>query len=79
MELEIELTERATAPSLHTQPNGRLRLTFHWHDEISRVLDLVSHPLRDRALDGFMHLWASDEASRAFEQVDPQTIVIRPR
>lgn len=79
MELEIELTERPTAPSLHTQPDGRLRLTFHWHDEIGRVLSAVTHPMREIAADGFMILWSSDDNARAFEQIDAQTIVIRSK
>lgn len=79
MELEIELTERPTAPSLHTQPDGRLRLTFHWHDEISRVLSAVTHPMREIAADGFIILWSSDDNARAFEQIDAQTIVIRSK
>lgn len=79
MELEIELTERPTAPSLHTQPDGRLRLTFHWHDEIGRVLSAVTHPMREIAADGFIILWSSDDNARAFEQIDAQTIVIRSK
>ena len=79
MDLEIELTERPTTPSLHTQPDGRLRLTFHWHDEIGRVLNTVTHPMREFVIDGFMSLWSSDDDARAFEQVDPQTIVIRSK
>jgi hypothetical protein len=79
MELEIELTESLTAPSLTTQPNGRLRLTFHWRDEIKRVLESVTHPLRDEAHDGFLHLWAADESARDFEQLNATTVVIRNR
>ena len=79
VELEIELTERPTAPSLHTQPDGRLRLTFHWHDEIGGVLSAVTHPMREFVVDGFLNLWSSDDEARAFEQVDAQTIVIRSK
>lgn len=79
MELEIELTEIATEPSLITQPNGRLRLTFHWNDEIRRVLERVTHPLRDEAHDGFLHLWGAEETSRSFEHLDANTVLIRLR
>jgi hypothetical protein len=40
MELEIELTENLIAPTLTTLPNGCIRLSFHWRDEIRRVLEL---------------------------------------
>jgi hypothetical protein len=63
MELEIELTENLIAPSLTTQPNGRLRLTFHWRDEIRRVLELVTHPQRSDVEDGFIELWSCDETT----------------
>ena len=68
MELEIELTENLIAPSLTTQPNGRIRLTFHWRDEIRRVLELVTHPQRSAVEDGFIELWSCDESFRIFEQ-----------
>lgn len=77
MDLEIEITENPIAPSLTTQPNGRLRLSFHWHDEISRVLATVTHPLRDAAHDGFLELWASNESERSFEQLSASTVLIR--
>ena len=70
MELEIELTENLISPSLTTQPNGRLRLSFHWRDEIRRVLELVTHPLRNDVQDGFIELWSSDESSRIFEKLN---------
>ena len=79
MELEIEITENLIAPSLTTQPNGRLRLTFHWHDEIKRVLELVTHPLRRDAMDGFLELWSCDETSRSFEQINATTVLIRSK
>lgn len=79
MELEIELTENLISPSLTTQPNGRLRLSFHWRDEIRRVLEHVNHPLRSDALNGFIELWASDESSRSFEQVNETTVLIRSK
>jgi hypothetical protein len=79
MELEIELTENPIVPSLTTQPNGRLRLSFHWQDEIKRVLELVTHPLRSDAIDGFLELWSCDEASRSFEQIDAMTVLIRSK
>ena len=79
MELEIELTENLIAPSLTTQPNGRLRLSFHWRDEIRRVLELVTHPMRSDVLGGFIELWSCDESSRSFEQVNETTVLIRSR
>ena len=79
MELEIELTENLIAPSLTTQPNGLLRLSFHWHDKIEQVLEAVSHPLREAAHDGFLELWSSDESSRIFEQIDATTVLIRSK
>lgn len=79
MELEIELTEDPIKPSLTTQPNGRLRLSFHWRDEIRRVLDLVSHPLQSDVKDGFIELWSCDESSRSFEQVNETTVLIRSK
>lgn len=79
MELEIELTENLISPSLTTQPNGRLRLSFHWRDEIRRVLEHVNHPLRSEALNGFIELWSCDEASRSFEQVNETTVLIRSK
>jgi len=79
MELEIELTENLIAPSLTTQPNGRLRLTFHWKDEIRRVLELVTHPQRSAVEDGFIELWSCDESSRSFEQVNEMTVLIRSK
>jgi hypothetical protein len=79
MELEIELTENLIAPSLTTQPNGRLRLSFHWQDEIKRVLELVTHPLRRDAENGFLELWSCDESSRSFEQINATTVLIRSK
>jgi len=79
MELEIELTENQISPSLTTQPNGRLRLSFHWRDEIRRVLELVTHPLRNDFQDGFIELWSCDESSRSFEQVNETTVLIRSK
>jgi hypothetical protein len=79
MELEIELTENPIAPSLTTQPNGHLRLSFHWQDEIKQVLELVTHPLRKDAENGFLELWSCDEASRSFEQINTTTVLIRPK
>jgi hypothetical protein len=79
MELEIELTENLIAPSLTTQPNGRLRLSFHWSDEIRKVLELVSHPMRSDVRDGFIELWSCDETSRSFEQVNETTVLIRSK
>ena len=79
MELEIELTENLIAPSLTTQPNGRLRLTFHWKDELRRVLELVTHPQRSAVEDGFIELWSRDEAFRIFEQVNETTVRIRSK
>jgi hypothetical protein len=79
MELEIELTENLIAPSLTTQPNGRLRLSFHWRDEIRKVLEHVNHPLRGEAQDGFIELWSCDESSRSFEQVNATTVLIRSK
>jgi len=77
MELEIELTEKQIAPSLTTQPNGRIRLSFHWKDEIRRVLELVTHPLRSDVEGGFIELWSCDESSRVFEQLNETTVLIR--
>jgi hypothetical protein len=79
MELEIELTESLITPSLITQPNGRIRLSFHWKDEIRRVLDLVSHPQRSDVKDGFIELWSCDESSRIFEQLNETTVLIRSK
>ena len=79
MELEIELTENLISPSLTTQPNGRLRLSFHWRDEIRRVLEHVNHPLRSEVLNGFIELWSCDEASRSFEKVNETTVLIRAK
>jgi hypothetical protein len=79
MELEIELTENLISPSLTTQPNGRLRLSFHWRDEIRRVLELVTHPLRNDVQDGFIELWSCDESTRSFEQVNETTVLIRSK
>ena len=79
MELEIELTENLIAPSLTTQPNGRLRLSFHWSDEIRKVLELVTHPMRSDVRDGFIELWSCDEKSRSFEQVNETTVLIRSK
>lgn len=79
MELEIELTENLIAPSLITQPNGYLRLSFHWRDEIRRVLDLVTHSLSRDVQDGFIELWSCDESSRSFEQVNETTVLIRSK
>ena len=79
MELEIELTENLIAPSLTTQPNGLLRLSFHWHDKIEQVLEAVSHPLREAAHEGFLELWSCDEAFRIFEQVNETTVRIRSK
>ena len=79
MELEIELTENLIAPSLTTQPNGHLRLSFHWKDEIRRVLSLVTHPQRNDVEDRFIELWSSDESSRRFEQIDATTVLIRSK
>jgi hypothetical protein len=79
MELEIELTENLISPSLTTQPNGRLRLSFHWRDEIRRVLELVTHPLRNDVQDGFIELWSCDESTRSFEQVNKTTVLIRSK
>ena len=79
MELEIELTENLISPSLTTQPNGRLRLSFHWRDEIRRVLELVTHPLRNDVQDGFIELWSCDESTRSFEQVNDTTVLIRSK
>ena len=79
MELEIELTEELTPPSLVTQSNGSLRLTFHWGDEIRSVLELVTHPLRGDVEDGFLQLWSCDESSRSFEQVNETTVLIRSK
>ena len=79
MELEIELTENLVAPSLTTQPNGRIRLTFHWSYEIRRVLDLVTHPQRSDVKDGFIELWSCDESARIFEQVNETTVLIRSK
>ncbi len=79
MELEIELTENLISPSLTTQPDGRLRLSFHWRDEIRRVLEHVNHPLRSEVLNGFIELWSCDEAFRSFEQINETTVLIRPK
>lgn len=79
MELEIELTENLISPSLTTQPNGRLRLSFHWRDEIRKVLELVTHPLRNDVQDGFIELWSCDESTRSFEQVNETTVLIRSK
>jgi hypothetical protein len=79
MELEIELTENLISPSLTTQPNGCLRLSFHWRDEIRRVLEHVNHPLRNEVLNGFIELWSCDESSRSFEQVNETTVLIRAK
>ena len=79
MELEIELTENLIAPSLTPQPNGHLRLSFHWKDEIRRVLSLVTHPQRNDVEDRFIELWSSDESSRSFEQIDATTVLIRSK
>ena len=79
MELEIERTENLIAPSLTTQPNGHLRLSFHWKDEIRRVLSLVTHPQRNDVEDRFIELWSSDESSRSFEQIDATTVLIRSK
>ena len=79
MELEIELTENLISPSLTTQPNGRLRLSFHWRDEIRRVLELVTHPLRNDVQDGFIELWSCDESTRSYEQVNETTVLIRSK
>ena len=79
MELEIELTENLIAPSLTEQPNGRLRLSFHWRDEIRKVLELVTHPMRSDVQDGFIELWSCDESSRSFEQVNETTVLIRSK
>lgn len=79
MELEIELTENLISPSLTTQPDGRLRLSFHWRDEIRMVLELVAHPIPSDVLDGFIELWSCDEASRIFEQVNETTVLIRSK
>jgi hypothetical protein len=79
MELEIELTEKVIAPSLTTQPNGHLRLRFHWKDDIRRVLELVTHPLRSDFEDGFIELWSSEEASRNFQQMNESTVLIRSK
>ena len=79
MELEIELTENLIAPSLTTQPNGRIRLTFHWRDEIRRVLELVTHPQSSDVKDRFMELWSCDESARVFEQVNETTVLIRSK
>jgi hypothetical protein len=79
MELEIELTENLIAPSLTTQPNGCLRLTFHWKDEIRRVLELVTHPQRNDVEDGFIDLWSRDDSFRVFEQVNETTVLIRSK
>jgi hypothetical protein len=79
MELEIELTENLIAPSLITQPNGHLRLSFHWRDEIRKVLELVTHPLRSDVQDGFIELWSCDESARSFEQVNETTVLIRSK
>ena len=79
MELEIELTENLIAPSLTTQPNGRLRLSFHWRDEIRKVLELVTHPMRSDVQDGFIELWSCDETSRSFEQGNETTVLIRSK
>ena len=79
MELEIELTENQIAPSLTTQPTGHLRLSFHWRDEIRRVLEIVTHPLRNDVQDGFIELWSCDESSRSFEQVNETTVLIRSK
>ena len=79
MELEIELTENLIAPSLTTQPNGHLRLSFHWKDDIRRVLSLVTHPQRNDVEDRFIELWSSDESSRIFEQIDATTVLIKSK
>ena len=79
MELEIDVTENLIATSLTTQPNGSLRLTFHWQDEIGRVLELVTHPLRSDSIDGFLELWSCDEALRSFEQINATTVLIRSK
>ena len=79
MELEIELTENLIAPSLTTQPNGCLRLSFHWSDEIRKVLELVTHPLRNDVQDGFIERWSCDESTRSFEQVNETTVLIRSK
>jgi hypothetical protein len=79
MELEIELTENLIAPSLTTQPNGRLRLTFHWRDEIRGVLELVTHPQRSDVEDGFIELWSCDESFRIFERLNETTVLIRSK
>ena len=79
MELEIELTENLITPSLTTQPNGRIRLTFHWRDEIRRVLELVTHPLRSDVEGRFIDLWSCDESARIFEQLNETTVLIRSK
>ena len=79
MELEIELTENLIAPSLTTLPNGHLRLSFHWRDEIRRVLELVTHPMRVDVQDRFIELWSCDESARSFEQVNETTVLIRSK
>ena len=79
MEIEIELTENLIATRLTTQPNGRIRLTFHWRDEIRRVLELVTHPQRSAVEDGFIELWSCDESFRVFEQVNETTVRIRSK
>jgi len=73
MELEIELTENLIAPTLTTLPS------FHWRDEIRRVLELVSHPLRSDVQAGFIELWSCDESARSFEQVNETTVLIRSK
>lgn len=77
MDLEIELTEDLISPSLTTQPNGRLRLSFHWRDEIQNALELVAHPLRSEVRERFIELWSCDETFRSFEQVNKTTVLIR--
>jgi hypothetical protein len=79
MELEIELTENVIAPSLTEQPNGHLRLSFHWKDDIRLVLEMVTHPLRSDFEDGFIELWSSEEASRNFQQMNESTVLIRSK
>jgi len=79
MELEIAPTENLIAPTLTTLPNGRIRLSFHWRDEIRRVLELVSHPLRSDVQAGFIELWSCDESARSFEQVNETTVLIRSK
>lgn len=79
MDLEIEIRQCCTSPQMELQPSGRLRLTFHWQDEIRHVLELVSHPLRDKHSEEFVELWAADGVERSFEQIDADAVVIRRR